>query len=312
MQLLEILANDDVERLEEFIHEVDDPNFRIKIKQDDKKLQLDKILLNEPPLISISAFYGSVKCFSFLHLSEADLNEKDKEGRLVTHFASAGGCIEICDTLDSCGLDFLETDFYKRNSLHYACQYGRLQIVERLWMRNFNLNEPDNDGLLPIHYSALAANSDVIDFLVSNGCDLAKSVNGITPFRNALNNSPEVLKYLLKANKNSKFLDDNTFTSFIEEDRTPLTNAIYQKNPEITKVLLENTNSDINQQDELGWTPLLHAASNGLFEICEILIDHGADVNKPSFHGFTPLHAAKNRGYDDIYELIKKNNGRLQ
>ncbi|OHS99370.1 hypothetical protein TRFO_34181 [Tritrichomonas foetus] len=177
-----------------------------------------------------------------------------------------------------------------------------MEIVERLWMRNFDINKPSDDGLFPIHYAAKSNNSEVIKFLAEKGCDINSNVNGITPVSIALQNSPDVLDYLLSQNVDINFI--------IDEDKTPLIDATIRKKPEIVKAILKHfeiDKDDINQSDSLGWTPLLFAASNGSFEICKMLIQKGADVNCHSSHGFSPLMAARNRGFPEIYSLLEKN-----
>lgn len=52
----------------------------------------------------------------------------------------------------------------------------------------------------------------------------------------------------------------------------------------------------VNEKDEWSETPLHYAASNGCFEVCELLLRHGADVNARNKNGFTPLFEASARG----------------
>lgn len=47
-----------------------------------------------------------------------------------------------------------------------------------------------------------------------------------------------------------------------------------------------------------GWTPLMVACDNELFEIVRLLVDHGADVNFKAAQGWTPLHIAVDAAID--------------
>ena len=55
---------------------------------------------------------------------------------------------------------------------------------------------------------------------------------------------------------------------------------------------------------EQGWTPYHYAAENGLFEVCQIILENVLDTNPKSKNGLTPLHLAAQNGHSDICQLI--------
>lgn len=71
-------------------------------------------------------------------------------------------------------------------------------------------------------------------------------------------------------------------------------------NVEACKLFLSNecnlSITIVNQKNEWMETPLHYAAANGCYDVCELLLRHGADVNAKNKNGFTPLFEASVRG----------------
>lgn len=261
--LFEILLNDDNESLDNFLQNYTDEsldgvvNFLFnskKIPTNVKKIdQRTKIKMissesfysygDKIPILSISALFSSIKCFNLLLMCDADINLPDTNHRLPVHFACAGGCIEICDMLDSAGADFTQVDKFNRTCLHFACISGNINLVERFWARNFDLEAEDSNLMRPIHFASLCNNystgddslilndggSEVLEFLIDKGCDIGSVTNdGETPFTIALRNSPSVLNYLIencnvndyviqrkKTKKKDETSNNNIMTDFV-------------------------------------------------------------------------------------------------
>lgn len=56
----------------------------------------------------------------------------------------------------------------------------------------------------------------------------------------------------------------------------------------------------VNAQDDLGWTPLMHAASTGQDPVVRLLIEKAADIRLRNGLGETALHLAARRGRLDV------------
>eukprot|EP00057_Strongylocentrotus_purpuratus_P025597 XP_011680071.1 PREDICTED: myotrophin-like [Strongylocentrotus purpuratus] len=63
-------------------------------------------------------------------------------------------------------------------------------------------------------------------------------------------------------------------------------------------------NSDIDEMDEEGYTPLFKAALEGHLEDVDDLISRGAKPDKPSKGGLRPLHAAAQEGHTHIVDFL--------
>ena len=62
--------------------------------------------------------------------------------------------------------------------------------------------------------------------------------------------------------------------------------------------------TNVNKENNYGWTALMHAARNGHTEVVELLLDHGADVDAKDHSGWTPLMRAavrNNAGFVAIW-----------
>jgi ankyrin len=64
----------------------------------------------------------------------------------------------------------------------------------------------------------------------------------------------------------------------------------------VAELLLER-GTDTNAQDKFGWTPLHSASYNGMHEITQVLLRHGAKVNLENHLGETALHLSREGKY---------------
>lgn len=71
----------------------------------------------------------------------------------------------------------------------------------------------------------------------------------------------------------------DTAIRFGELSNTLLAESIYNTNAEILTMLLNaGAKAHINNPNDMGWTPLMHAAKHGDIQILEKLIENGADI----------------------------------
>lgn len=280
--LFNILLNDDSESLDYFLQNSSDANDGVNSRLETKKIPINIIKYDQRtkikmissssfysygdniPILSISALLGSVQCFNLLLMCDADIYLPDTSQRLPVHFACAGGCIEICDILDSSGADFTQNDKYNRTCLHYACMSGNISLVERFWSRSFDLEAKDTNLMRPIHFASLCNNfneknekdykclydggDQVFDFLVKKGCEVnAVTKDRSTCFSIALRNSPSVFNYLIENYNISDFVKPHSKSMNNEKNESDTSNnnimSGFTYNSNAFEEMLKNINS---------------------------------------------------------------------
>ncbi len=69
-------------------------------------------------------------------------------------------------------------------------------------------------------------------------------------------------------------------------------------------VRILNGGCDVDAADDIGWTPLMHAAANGKTEVVQLLIKGGSNVNKKTKNAVTALMIAAGLGHESVVRLL--------
>lgn len=294
-----IIKEDRVSDLENFMHQVNDVNFKINDHPPG-----EDFCTNCPPIISVACYYGSMQCFTYLINHDADLNIPDNIGRLPVHYAAAGGHIEICDELDNFGVDFQATDNSNNNSLHYSCEYGHVDLVRRFFLRGFDLDLPNINAVCPIHFACFSGNPELLSFICEQKVEInSPTSTGDTPLKIIIKNGDEeMLKTLL-------MFDVDTNVKDTRDKMTPLMTSIKEGKIFVAEALINYQNTDVAAEDEMGWTALHYAAESGFTDLCMKLIKRGIDVNHPTASQMTALHLAQNRQRHETAKYLQSIGG---
>jgi hypothetical protein len=135
------------------------------------------LLRDKPPLVSVAAFFGSFNVLrAFVDLSFVP-TLLDQLKRSIAHVACAGGNFDCCWELDDYGVDHYRVDFETRDAdgrmpAEYAAEYGRLDLLQWLWIRG-GLNamaeywkQPGAEEPDVLVYAAERGQADVLKFLI--------------------------------------------------------------------------------------------------------------------------------------------------
>ena len=136
--------------------------------------ELSMFCQTEPTLIQIAAFYGSVRCFKYFALNDADLQKCDEERKTTIQFAVAGGNYEIIRILQRANIDF-------SGAANIATLYHRNEIFKWIYdtiENNVKLIDEYHGSLL--QSSCESNNLEVFQFCMEHGMDVnQKSARGV-------------------------------------------------------------------------------------------------------------------------------------
>ena len=326
-EFLKILEKDDVDTLKQHISTVDDAEIMIgcDIKTAPKEL------IDGPPLVSCAAFYGAVKCFTFLVEKGANLNELDEGSLSTIQFAVLGKSKEILEMLfnnDKVEKNYIgfftlrkgfsdlffwmlekkfininDVDFTKSNYAHVCASTGDLEALKKiLTLGNIDINAKNYEGRTLLHLACGEGHYEVVQYLLS--------LKGIDS--TILDNFDKPPMYYAHSQQYwgivSLFFggDFNQFGK--ETGQTVLQVACRKGNVSLVRLLLEIPEVDVNLKNpKYGLAAIHFAARFDEFEVMQALLESGrCDVNIQDNAGKTALHYAQEAKSTEIITLLLK------
>ena len=159
-----------------------------------------------------------------------------------------------------------------RTPLHYAAEYGRLNIVNLLLTHGANLEARNNAGQSPLYFASNSGHLAIVEALVAHGADpTIGNDSGATPLYSAARYGHLKTVEFLR----SKDVDIDVTN---EWGWTPLHIAAHNNHLQVVQFLVEN-GAKINFADKYGRRPLTHASRHGYIEMVDLLLDSGAELN---------------------------------
>jgi ankyrin repeat protein len=150
--------------------------------------------------------------------------------------------------------------------LHYAAQFGQLDLCKYLLAHGANRAARSQWGFLPAHFACHQKNGDVLRAVCTREAANAQG----------------------------------------DSESTPLHFCAEEDNVELGRILISEFGADLNKRGFYGMTPLLVAFNRGHDSFCKLLIESNADVNvTKDVTGHTPLHyALRNPWKPALAELL--------
>ncbi|KAJ2889909.1 palmitoyltransferase akr1, partial [Coemansia aciculifera] len=227
----------------------------------------------------------------------------------------------VRDFIENKGMRPDQADASGNAALHWATRSRELRVLRYLIEErgaNINVRSTTYEAT-PLFWAISQGNLDAINYLVSNGANLAlKDLSGNTPLHAAVHaiSTPVVIFVAcaqLVAIGGSVDVGDSGGV-------TPLMWATYQNKPEIVELLIR-IGANVNAQDNNGKTPLHYALMIGSGRIVDTLLAKGADpklkdfgttdaygaqISSGSGNGLSPQDAATTYGFvADLNKQIK-------
>ncbi|OHT07635.1 hypothetical protein TRFO_24131 [Tritrichomonas foetus] len=273
------IRNDDIEALKQLSC---NENFNLNKHYEMSPFEPSWIMRFNPTGIQIAAYFGSLKCFKFFLLNNADFHISTGSMPLP-YFATAGGNPEIihlteqldCDFNDSlhCSVVFHQYDIFEwlidikqlsihekdtneDSILHLAILSDNLCVLSYFQEINESIDEVDEYGMTLLHYAAKYGNFAVLNFLINENPSLInkKDLHQMTPLHYSVKHRHyETTKLLLDQN-------ETLVNAKNSNGWTPLHFAVDTNNPEITKMLLNNPKIDRHARNNARITPSLLAS----------------------------------------------------
>lgn len=211
--------------------------------------------------------------------AQADVNEKDSEGKTALHVATIVSSEEIFKILleFGAGKSVNEQDVDGDTPLHAGVTHSSEKLVELLLASGAkeSLDVKNNDGLTPLHNACWHGRKKMVELLVQAGANLeVRDTDGDTPLLMAL-------QMPLHREDNKRAMQETATVENVQVSENEL---------QVVKVLLD-AKADACAKDNLGVTCLHFTAILPSEEIFNMLIDSGAAamINERDIDGDTPL-----------------------
>ncbi|KAI4888838.1 hypothetical protein NFI96_023944 [Prochilodus magdalenae] len=175
-----------------------------------------------------------------------------------------------------------------------ACIDDNVDMVTFLVEHGACINQPDNEGWIPLHAAASCGYMDIAEYLISQGANVGMvNSEGETPLDIA---EEEAMEELLQNEINRQGVDVEAARK--EEERIMLRDA---------RQWLNSGQINDVRHTKSGGTALHVAAAKGYTEVLKLLIQAGYDVNIKDYDGWTPLHAAAHWGKEEACRILVEN-----
>jgi len=207
-------------------------------------------------------------------------------------------------------------------ALHWAVYEDDKEAVELLIKAGARVDAPNEYGATPLWLACTEGHADLIDLLLRAGADPNLALHtGETPLMTASRTgNVAAVKRLLVAGAKVNAKESS-------RSQTALMWAISERHPDVTALLLEfgadvrartsvrkmlvnsgpdgilrltSDRTDLFEEEQGGFTPLLFAARVGDAQSAKLLLEKGAKANETAPMGATPLVVAAHSGQDEV------------
>ena len=239
---------------------------------------------------------------------------------------------------------FLSNKFTHMNAIQYAAIHGYNHYLAQLNEATDAFDQPDKDGMTPLHWAAYKGHIHTVESLLQKGANPIKlNKNSQMPIYSTLlvpvkkspdlfshkqtlfnllfNRAPESINHQ-DNNGNSVFhlmASDDHFNPLLNEATLAKSHALSQPNklaqyPVHTailnhqinnaRLLLESNTGVDKQADREGRVPLHYAAMHGSDELINLCINHSENINIRDTYNKTPLILAAEIGNQEAINAL--------
>ncbi|XP_060518374.1 putative ankyrin repeat protein RF_0381 isoform X2 [Cylas formicarius] len=203
-----------------------------------------------------------------------------RQRQTALHVAVRGGHMAVINLLLESGSDINALDVEEKSVLTLSVRQGCEEVVKILVTNGARVNHEEPGGLTPLRLAVWSNNAAVVKILLNAG---ARIIHSHHLLHNAIsNNNFKVVKLLIEAGTALNVRDEHGYT--------PLMLACSRKNLSIIRLLLSK-GADINAMSHIDGRTALHVCVQdvrvpaNIYDLLELLINHGANMNAPSYQG---------------------------
>ncbi|CAL1191932.1 unnamed protein product, partial [Candida parapsilosis] len=324
-----ILEDDDSKALEENILENKTEKFNISLLNKASLLNAEKCinliwkhlssLYDEKDINGRNFFHHNVISLGKNQfIKEEQLTPGDSPNWLVggangadnNNINNTSGLLQILNKLDDKKL-LIAKDHYNRTPLHYAAQYGLVQVTNILleycskWElidRESSIDNMkiwgDQENLTPLHLSIIGKHPKTTEVLIKFNSPRKLTCPDLLLLSVRLNSSRILNSLITDGRIDIDYTDEN------HKNESALYIASKMNLPNLVEFLLEsNANTEIGEQ-VFGWTPIFIAACEGYSEIVKLLKEFDANYDIVDNSGWLPMEHACLRGHLNVADLL--------
>jgi ankyrin repeat protein len=265
-----------------------------------------------------AALAGNSKSISeILSKNSEQMNQADQRGRTALFWALCSGSIEAVDLLLKKG-DENKSIYNGYTPILIAMCVNQLKMVKWLIGKGADINSPvlsgQDQGITPIFGAAESGYLEIVELLLSLGCDagplLSGRLQGFTPlYIAAQNGQVEIVKRLVE--QGIEFKKPCELTGGGPEGMTPIFIAALTGHVEVVRFLITQ-GADFKASIETGLakgkTPLYAAVEKGHLPVVDCLVSNGADfiecLKEGEAKGIMPIDEAIQSNHLEIVSLF--------
>ena len=292
-------------------------------------------------LLSLSGFFGSIKCFKYLLANGYYIDDKVRSAVVCSgssdlfHLCNGDMFFSeelIANTIVFSRLLFLQfliengvnrdIKINHKTPLHISTLYGHISIVRYLVEHGCDMNSKDKQFRTALHYSSFKGHLNVVEYLVEHGCDMnSKDRQDQTPLHHSSSQGHlNVVKYLvehgcdigaydmrhqLSVELATKSGHDNVVKYLKTIHDIYLKAFIDSKNGILESIIeLHHDHLNLDTRDNDFRTLLHYSSSYGHLNVVEYLVEHGCDINSKDIQDQTPLHYSSSKGHLNVVEYL--------
>ncbi|KAF4418373.1 Ankyrin repeat protein nuc-2 [Colletotrichum fructicola] len=190
------------------------------------------------------------------------------------HYASMHGRLDMLDALSTANAQTIDLiDHDNFTPLVHSIIHGHLQCVERLLVKSARIDPVSDADHVPLNLACEHGSLAIVELLLKHGAQILPDAEGLYP------------QHLV---------------------------ARSGQRPELL-LLLKNYGANLDQIDKLyGWTPLVHAASEGNVPCLHALLEVGADPNIVDEKDLPAMYYAAWEGHLECMKLLTPYNARTK